>query len=99
MQATDAIRIALREQTCESLNEVGGERLDQPTKCQPPGFRGFETAGSAILLSSAMRVAAGPTRRRNIVRVQPRARRSRALTARRRLFANPPGALRATAPA
>lgn len=32
------------------LDEVGEERLDQPTHCQPPGFTGFETAGAAILI-------------------------------------------------
>ena len=40
----------LREQTHRFLDEVGEERLDQPTKCQPPGFGGFETVGSAILI-------------------------------------------------
>lgn len=40
----------LREQTHAFLNDVGEEGLDQPTKCQPPGFGGFETAGSAILI-------------------------------------------------
>ena len=28
--------------------EHGEEGLDRPTKCQPPGFGGFETAGAAI---------------------------------------------------
>jgi hypothetical protein len=40
----------LREQTHAFLDEVGEERLDEPTKCQPPGFGGFETVGSAILI-------------------------------------------------
>jgi hypothetical protein len=38
----------LREQTHAFLNEVGEEGLDRPTKCQPPGFKGFETVGAAI---------------------------------------------------
>ena len=38
----------LREQTHAFLNEVGDDGLDQPTKCQPPGFKGFETVGAAI---------------------------------------------------
>ena len=38
----------LREQTHAFLDEVGEEGLDQPTKCQPPGFGGFETVGRAI---------------------------------------------------
>jgi DinB superfamily len=38
----------LRAQTHAFLDEVGDEGLDQPTKCQPPGFGGFETAGAAI---------------------------------------------------
>lgn len=38
----------LRQQTHTFLDEVGEEGLDQPTKCQPPGFSGFETAGAAI---------------------------------------------------
>ena len=42
----------LRDQTHAFLDEVGQERLDQPTKCQPPGFggAGFETVGSTILI-------------------------------------------------
>ena len=40
----------LREQTHAFLDEVGEEGLDQPTKCQPPGFNGFETAGAAIII-------------------------------------------------
>jgi hypothetical protein len=40
----------LRAQTHEFLDEVGEEGLDQPTKCQPPGFSGFETAGKAIII-------------------------------------------------
>jgi len=39
---------SLREQTHAYLNEHGEEALDRPTKCQPPGFGGFETAGAAI---------------------------------------------------
>ena len=38
----------LREQTHAFLDEFGEEGLDRPTKCQPPGFSGFETAGAAI---------------------------------------------------
>jgi DinB superfamily len=40
----------LREQTRTFLDEVAADGLDQPTKCQPPGFGGFETVGSAILI-------------------------------------------------
>lgn len=40
----------LRAQTHAFLDEVGDEGLDRPTKCQPPGFGGFETAGSAIMI-------------------------------------------------
>ena len=40
----------LRSQTHAFLDEVGDEGLNQPTKCQPPGFSGFETAGAAILI-------------------------------------------------
>jgi len=32
------------------LEEVGEEGLDRPTKYQPPGFSGFETVGSAIMI-------------------------------------------------
>jgi hypothetical protein len=38
----------LREQTHAFLDKVGEDGLDQPTKCQPPGFGGYETVGSAI---------------------------------------------------
>lgn len=38
----------LRAKTHAFLDEVGDEGLDQPVKCQPPGFRGMETAGAAI---------------------------------------------------
>ncbi len=38
----------LRLQTHAYLNEIGDEGLDAPTKCQPPGFGGFETVGAAI---------------------------------------------------
>jgi len=38
----------LRARTHAFLDEVGDEGLDQPVKCQPPGFRGMETAGAAI---------------------------------------------------
>lgn len=38
----------LRDQTHAFLNEVGEEGLDRPTKCQPPGFSGFDTVGAAI---------------------------------------------------
>jgi hypothetical protein len=40
----------LREQTHAFLNEFGEEGLDRPTKCQPPGFSGFETVGAAIII-------------------------------------------------
>lgn len=40
----------LREQTHTFLDEVGEDGLDRPTKCQPPGFSGFETVGSATLI-------------------------------------------------
>jgi len=40
----------LRERTHTFLDEVGEEGLDRPTKCQPPGFGGFETAGKAIII-------------------------------------------------
>src|SRR4051812_28917680 len=40
----------LRAQTHAFLDEAGEKGLDQPTKCQPPGFTGFETAGKAILI-------------------------------------------------
>jgi DinB superfamily len=40
----------LRARTHAFLDEVGEEGLDQPTKCQPPGFGGFETAGKAIII-------------------------------------------------
>jgi hypothetical protein len=40
----------LRGQTHAFLDEVGEEGLDRPTKCQPPGWTGFETVGSAILI-------------------------------------------------
>ncbi len=38
----------LRERTHAFLDEVGDAGLDQPTKCQPPGFSGMGTVGSAI---------------------------------------------------
>jgi len=38
----------LRAQTHAFLDEFGDAGLDRPTKCQPPGFTGFETAGAAI---------------------------------------------------
>lgn len=40
----------LRDRTHTFLDEVGDEGLDQPTKTQPPGFKGMETAGKAILV-------------------------------------------------
>jgi hypothetical protein len=40
----------LRKQTHEFLDEVGEEGLDRPTKSQPPGFKGFETVGAAIMI-------------------------------------------------
>ena len=33
-----------------ALGPEAGGGLDQPTRCQPPGFSGFETVGSAILI-------------------------------------------------
>jgi hypothetical protein len=41
---------SLRAQTHAFLDEFGEAGLDEPTKCQPPGFAGFETAGSAIMI-------------------------------------------------
>lgn len=41
---------ALRKRTHAFLDEFGEEGLDRPTRLQPPYFRGFETAGSAILI-------------------------------------------------
>ena len=40
----------LRGQTHAFLDEFGEEGLDRPTRCQPPGFSGFETAGRAIII-------------------------------------------------
>lgn len=40
----------LRAQTHAFLDEVGDAGLDRPTKCQPPGFSGMETAGKAIMV-------------------------------------------------
>lgn len=40
----------LRAQTHAFLDEVGEAGLDQLTKCQPPGFTGFEKVGNAILI-------------------------------------------------
>jgi len=40
----------LRGQTHAFLDEVGEAGLDQPTKCQPPGFTEFKTVGSAIII-------------------------------------------------
>lgn len=40
----------LRKQTHAFLDEAGEAGLDQPTKSQPPGFKGFETAGAAIMI-------------------------------------------------
>jgi hypothetical protein len=40
----------LRALTHAFLDEVGEAGLDQPTKSQPPGFNGFETAGAAITI-------------------------------------------------
>ena len=40
----------LRAQTHAFLDQVGEEGLDRPTKCQPPGFGGFETVGAAFLI-------------------------------------------------
>src|SRR5215213_7831325 len=40
----------LRAQTHAFLDEFGEAGLDRPTKSQPPGFTGFETAGKAILI-------------------------------------------------
>ena len=40
----------LRAQTHAFLDEHGEAGLDHPTKSQPPGFTGFETAGAAIAI-------------------------------------------------
>src|SRR3954471_9295320 len=40
----------LRGQTHAFLDEVGEEGLDRPTKVQPPGFKGFETVGQAVMI-------------------------------------------------
>ena len=40
----------LRAKTHAFLDEHGEDGLDRPTKSQPPGFTGFETAGKAILI-------------------------------------------------
>jgi len=40
----------LRDRTHAFLDQVGDAGLDQPTKTQPPGFKGFEKAGAAILI-------------------------------------------------
>jgi hypothetical protein len=40
----------LRGRTHAFLDEVGEEGLDRPTKVQPPGFTGFETAGAAVMI-------------------------------------------------
>lgn len=40
----------LRDRTHAFLDEFGDEGLDRPTKTQPPGFTGMETAGSAIMV-------------------------------------------------
>lgn len=40
----------LRDKTHAFLDEVGDEGLERPTKTQPPGFKGMETAGKAILV-------------------------------------------------
>jgi hypothetical protein len=41
---------AMRARTHAFLDEVGDEGLDRPTKSQPPGFSGFDTVGSAIMI-------------------------------------------------
>jgi hypothetical protein len=40
----------LRDQTHKYLDDFGDEGLDRPTKVQPPGFSGMETAGKAIMV-------------------------------------------------
>jgi hypothetical protein len=40
----------LRAKTHAFLDEHGEAGLDRPTKTTPPGFKGFETAGQAILI-------------------------------------------------
>jgi hypothetical protein len=40
----------LRALTHAYLDDFGDEGLDRPTKSQPPGFKGFETAGQAIVI-------------------------------------------------
>jgi hypothetical protein len=50
----------LREQTHAFLDKVGEDGLDQPTKCQRPGFGGFETVGSAIQIMPETTCNAAP---------------------------------------
>ena len=56
----------LRGQTHAFLDEVGEAGLDRPTKCQPPGFTGFEKAGAAILIIAGH--ACGHLGQLNVVR-------------------------------
>ena len=56
----------LRAQTHRFLDEVGEAGLDQPTKSQPPGFAGFETAGKAITIIAGH--ACGHLGQLNVVR-------------------------------
>jgi len=56
----------LRAQTHAFLNDVGEKGLDKPTKCQPPGFTGFETVGAAIIIIAGH--ACGHLGQLNVVR-------------------------------
>src|SRR5206468_9406850 len=56
----------LRGQTHAFLDEAGEEGLDRPTKCQPPGFSGFETVGRAIIIIAGH--ACGHLGQLNVVR-------------------------------
>lgn len=40
----------MRARTHKLLDDVGNDGLDRPTKTQPPGFKGFETIGSAVMI-------------------------------------------------
>src|SRR2546423_10586120 len=56
----------LRGQTHAFLDKAGEEGLDRPTKCQPPGFSGFETVGRAIIIIAGH--ACGHLGQLNVVR-------------------------------
>ena len=67
----------LRAQTHAFLDEFGEEGLDRPTKSQPPGFSGMETAGKAIIdhrrprVRPSRRADSGACGRRNAATVRP----------------------------